>query len=297
MKILKIFGIVVGIHVFALILIFANPGCSAMTKTAPSPSDTVAKTDAPSPTISVPNISAGDSATTFDPNAPAVSASTVIRFSPTRPNTPAAGALEAEPVADVTPATTYTVVKGDSMSSIAHRNHLTKAELAAANNLRPEAGLKLGQKLIIPGKAPSGVAVAPMTAAPAASKSADVAAAPKGPADSVKHIVKPGETLGAIARKYQVKMGEIATANNISDPAKIRPGMELIIPGWQAPSGKSGKSGSKTTAKAVEPAKPAVIPTISVSGDDSAAPAPAPASSSDAPPTITVEDAPPPKKP
>ena len=92
-----------------------------------------------------------------------------------------------------------------------------------------------------------------------------------------------------------MKVGEIATANNISDPAKIHPGMELIIPGWQTPAGKAaGKSGAKGAAKAAaEPAKPVSIPTISV-GDDAPAPAKA---GSDAPPTITVEDAPAPKKP
>ncbi len=295
MKILKIFGIVVGIHVFALILIFANPGCSAMTKTSPAPADTVVKSDAPSPTITVPTVASGDTATGFDPNSPAISVSTAIRYSPTRPNTPAAGALEAEPVADVTPATTYTVGKGDSLWSIAHKNHLTKAELAAANNLRPESTLRQGQKLIIPGKAPATTAA--KSAAPASTKGtmAEAAPAAKGPADSVKHTVKPGETLGAIARKYQVKVGEIATANNISDPAKIHPGMELIIPGWQTPAGKStGKSGAKGAAKpAAEPAKPVSIPTISV-GDDAPAPAKA---AVDAPPTITVEDAPAPKKP
>ena len=299
MKILKIFGIVVGIHVFALILIFANPGCSAMTKTTPAPADTVAKADTPSPTITVPTVAAGDSATGFDPNAPAVSVSTAIRYSPTRPNTPAAGALEAEPVADVTPATTYTVGKGDSLWSIAHKNHLTKAELAAANNLRPESTLRQGQKLIIPGKAPASSTAAAKSAPPAPAKGAVAEAAPaaKGPADSVKHTVKPGETLGAIARKYQVKVGEIATANNISDPAKIHPGMELIIPGWQTPAGKAaGKTGAKGTAKpAVETAKPVSIPTISVGEDTTPAPSAKPAS--DAPPTITVEDAPTPKKP
>ena len=295
MKILKIFGIVVGIHVFALILIFANPGCSAMTKTSPAPADTVVKSDAPSPTITVPTVASGDTATGFDPNSPAISVSTAIRYSPTRPNTPAAGALEAEPVSEVTPATTYTVGKGDSLWSIAHKNHLTKAELAAANNLRPESTLRQGQKLIIPGKAPATTAA--KSAAPASTKGtmAEAAPAAKGPADSVKHTVKPGETLGAIARKYQVKVGEIATANNISDPAKIHPGMELIIPGWQTPAGKStGKSGAKGAAKpAAEPAKPVSIPTISV-GDDAPAPAKA---AVDAPPTITVEDAPAPKKP
>ena len=299
MKILKIFGIVVGIHVFALILIFANPGCSAMTKTTPAPADTAAKADTPSPTITVPTVAAGDSTTGFDPNSPAVSVSTAIRYSPTRPNTPAAGALEAEPVADVTPATTYTVGKGDSLWSIAHKNHLTKAELAAANNLRPESTLRQGQKLIIPGKAPTAATAAPKSAAPAAAAGVADASAPaaKGSGEPVKHTVKPGETLGAIARKYQVKQGDLAVANNISDPKKLRPGTELIIPGWQAPTGKAaGKAGAtKGSTKPVpEPAKPVSIPTISV-GDDAPAPAAKPAA--DSPPTITVEDAPTPKKP
>ena len=296
MKILKIFGLVVGIHVFALILIFANPGCSAMTKSSPAPSDTVVKADAPSPTITVPSTAPADASANFDPNAAAISLPASVRYSPTRPNTPAAGVLAAEPVADVTPATTYTVAGGDSLWSIAHKNHLTKAELAAANNLKPEASLKVGQKLIIPGKSIAGAPAGAKSAAPAAAAS-EPAAGSKGPADSVKHTVKPGETLGAIARKYQVKMGDIATANNISDPAKIRPGMELIIPGWQTPAGKSAKSGAKGAANAsAEPAKPAAIPTISVSGaDEGAAPGAKPAA--DAPPTITVEDAPPPKQP
>lgn len=292
MKILKVFGVVVGIHVFALILIFANPGCSAMSKTAPAPGDTVTKAEPASPTITVPNLAAGDSATGFDPDASAVSGSTAVRYSPTRPNTPAAGALETEPVSGVTPASTYTVGKGDSLWSIAHKNHITKAELAAANNLRSEATLKQGQKLIVPGKAAAPAVATAKTSAPV------VEAAPmaKGPADSVKHTVKPGETLGAIARKYQVKVGEIAMANNISDPAKIRPGMELIIPGWQTPAAKAnGRNGSKAVAKGPAESTPTVvIPTISV-GEELPGPVVSPAT--DSPPTITVEDAPAPKKP
>ena len=298
MKVLKIFGVVVGIHVFALILIFANPGCSAMTKTPPAPSETVVKADPPPPTITVPNTAAADTSVNFDPNAPAISMPAAIRYSPTRPNTPAAGVLASEPVADVMPATTYTVAGGDSLWSIAHKNHLSKAELAAANNLKPEAALKVGQKLIIPGKSIAGSTAGARTAAPmAATAASEPAAGPKGPADSVKHTVKPGETLGAIARKYQVKVGDIATANNISDPMKIRPGMELIIPGWQTPVGKSAKSGAKGPAKTpAEAAKPATIPTISVTGaDQEVAPGAKPAA--DSPPVITVEDAPPPKKP
>ncbi len=292
MKLLKVFGIVVGIHVFALVLIFANPGCSSTAQPAPSAADTVVKPEAPSPTISVPSTTPADSPVAaapiaFDPNAPAVSVSAGIRYSPTRPGTAAAGALEAEPVADVTPASTYTVAKGDSLWTIAKKNHLTVSDLAAANNLKAGSSVRLGQKLIIPGKALPPGAAAARTADLSAAKAPPAAApAAKAPGDAVKHTVKPGETLGAIARKYQVKVGDIATANNISDPAKIHPGMELVIPGWQAPASKA-KSGTKAATPA-----PTVVPTISVTGD-----APDTKPANDAPPIISVEDVPAPKKP
>ena len=294
MKLLKVFGLVVGIHVFALILIFANPGCSSTSQPAPTAADTVAKADAPSPTISVPTTTASDSPVItapagFDPNAPAVAVSAGIRYSPTRPGTPAAGALEAEPVADVTPVSTYSVAKGDSLWTIAKKNHLTVSDLAAANNLKAGASVRLGQKLIIPGKA-----MTPVSAAAKTAKTAELGAA-KAPAagavthastDAVKHVVKAGETLGAIARKYQVKMGDLAAANNIADPAKIHPGMELIVPGWQTPPTKSGKTGPKAAASTAP-----VIPTISVSGETPEA------KPADAPPVISVDDVPAPKQP
>ncbi|HND61921.1 MAG TPA: LysM peptidoglycan-binding domain-containing protein [Opitutaceae bacterium] len=298
MKLLKVFGAVVGVHVFALILIFANPGCSSASKPAPIPSDTVAKSEpAPSPSISVPATAAPTDSPVitatggFDPNAPAVSSSPSIRFSPTRPNTPAASALEAEPVADVTPASTYSVAKGDSLWTIAKKNHVGVSDLAAANNMKPGASVRLGQKLIIPSKSlPPGTAAAHVAREDA--KASAPAGAPVTPsADAVKHTVKAGETLGAIARKYGVRMGDLATANNIADPAKIRPGMELVVPGWQAPAGKGGKAAK--AAAATSPA-PLEIPTIRVSTD--ASDSGATAKPGDAP-VITVDDNPAPKKP
>ena len=289
MKLLKVFGVVVGIHVFALILIFANPGCSSTSQPAPVAADTVAKAETPLPSITMPSTPPASSDSPmitvpggFDPNAQAVSASSGVRYSPTRPGTPAAGALEAEPVPDVTPASTYTVGKGDSLWTIAKKNHLGVSELAAANNLKAGASVKLGQKIIIPGKSTSPVSAAAKTAEQGVAKAPAGANASHASADSVKHTVKPGETLGAIARKYQVKVGDLAIANNIADPAKIHPGMELVIPGWQAPATKTGRTGTTKTASAQAP----VIPTISVSGDEP------PPANADAPPTITVEEAP-----
>lgn len=260
MKILKIFGVVVGIHVFALILIFANPGCSSPQKPAPTAADTVVSpSDSAGPatdTVSPVTIAGGDTpvsaAPAFDPNAPAVT----VRFSPTRPGTPAASALESQPVSDVTPASTYTAGKGDSLWTIAKKHHITVSDLAAANNLKASSTVRLGQKLIIPGgKLPAGTGGTGAVAAERTSRpaSTEPATPRRSYGESVKHVVKPGETLGAIARKYQVKVGEIATANNITDPARIRPGMELTIPGWQAPAAKPGPKSTPPPAPEVTP--------------------------------------------
>jgi LysM repeat protein len=249
MKILKILGIAAGAHALFLVLIFANPGCS-YTKAA----------DPDMPPITAAPV--GEAM----PAAPSPSSgSAVIRYSPTRPGTTVAGALEAPPVSDVTPATTYTIARGDSLSSIATRNHLSKADLAAANNLKTNSVLHVGQKLVIPSK---GGHAAAASAAPAPSAAAAVApASDKASGETVKHVVKPGETLGAIARKYGVRQGEIAVANNITDPKRIQPGQELVIPARSATSGKQGKA-AKARADADADTAPAAEAKVPAAASD-----------------------------
>jgi LysM repeat protein len=226
----------VGLHALALILIFANPGCSY---TDAAGSDGAA--DAGSPISSAPD-SASSAAQ------PAAQEPVLIRYSPTRPGTSVATALEAQPVSDVTPATTYTVAHGDSLWSIANKNHLTKADLASANNLKSSSVLRVGQKLIIPAKA--GQVQQQQTAV------ATTAPADKPSGDSIKHTVKAGETLGAIARKYGVRQGDIAVANNISDPRRIQPGQELIIPAKSTTGGKQVASSKGLSSQDATPAQP-----------------------------------------
>jgi LysM repeat protein len=305
MKILKIFGVVVGIHIFALVLIFANPGCSSTSK-PPVPDDTVSKTEpAPAP-VGLPNIAPAPASSnppplTFNPDAPAAYAtasSAGTRYVPTRPGSPAAGSLVSEPVTDVTPATTYTVVSGDTLSKIAKKTHMTTAELQAANGLKANAMLKPGQKLMIPGK-PAAASVAastnpPGALAPVAKATTESAPAPAAaarvPTEGLKHVVKSGETLGGIARKYDVKMSEIAVANNISDPAKIKPGQELIIPGWDPKepksTGKSGKNGKAPASSKSNDAKSMSTPPAETGPIQAVPPATSPI------PITPIEDSP-----
>ncbi len=305
MKIVKIFGIVVGIHVFALVLIFANPGCSSSSKPAPAPTDTVAKVEAPAP-LTVPNTTTSITAApppppiTFNPDAMASAAPTSggVRFTPTRPGTPAASTLVSEPVADVTPAATYTVKSGDSLWSIANKNKISTTDLAAANNLKTSAVLKLGQKLVIPGKSMP-KASAPV-AAPAASydvaPKAGESVATKSPA-GVRHTVKSGETLGTIAQKYGVKQRDLALANNITDPAKLAAGKELVIPGWDPKNAPAaGKNGAKAPASMPAAETRPSFTTPQLDGGPAPVISTAPPPPTDVP-VIRVEEASSPKKP
>jgi LysM repeat protein len=78
----------------------------------------------------------------------------------------------------------------------------------------------------------------------------------------VIHVVKAGETLGAIARKYQVKVSDLAVANNIADPKKIRPGQELVIPGFTAVGGATPAAPATAPAASPSAAATPAAPTM-----------------------------------
>jgi LysM repeat protein len=280
MKILKICGVVAGIHALAFLVLFINPGCSSTTKGDATPVDTQPSA-APTPAPTVSTAAGTAAADTTSPAIVPVPAGTSF-YAPTRPNTTAAGALEPmAPVTDVTPAATYTVKSGDSMWLIAHRNHLKVAELAAANSLKATTSLRAGQKLIIPNKAgfaPMAAPEAPAAGAGATSAfTAPTSGAPAAAsASEIKYTVKPGEALSTIAKRFKLTTGDLAVRNNISDPRKIRPGQEIIIPGGHVTKG--GKKSKKGSSGAIVSA-PAVAAPASASA---AAPGPA-AAVSDAP--------------
>src|SRR5258708_1341759 len=96
---------------------------------------------------------------------------------PRQTATPAAPALAApssKPVAVAAAPSVHIVNHGDTLLSIARRNHVPVAELAKANNIDPQAKLKPAMKLTVP-RANTAAAV-PAAPAPAAAQPAAAAA-------------------------------------------------------------------------------------------------------------------------
>ncbi len=323
MKILQIFGIVAAVHAGLFLFLFAVPGCRSSGK------PTAAQTAVVEPASAYPDERISPSLVNTSPVlddsslnpafAPASAPAAPVnngRYTPTRPGSTAAVSLTTStPAPEVHPVSTYTVVKGDSLWSIAKKNGITVSELAAANNLSDKAGVRIGQSLIVPGavgdepaatssvSAPAAPAGRPYTVMPGdtlsgiakkngttvtalrtankltsdmlragqsltipgvagATTSATTSFAPAPSTGSLTHTVMPGDTLGAISRKYNVTVGDLATANNITDPTRLRVGQELKIPGWQTPPAVASKptvaakpaSSSSFTTQTVAPA-------------------------------------------
>jgi murein DD-endopeptidase MepM/ murein hydrolase activator NlpD len=94
----------------------------------------------------------------------------------------------------------HVVVAGESMSSIARRYHKPRKLIAKANNIEPDAKLRIGQHLNIPGVKPVPPALAaapvnkPAAPGPALQRTAEANAAPKTPGVSAAAGATNGKT-------------------------------------------------------------------------------------------------------
>jgi murein DD-endopeptidase MepM/ murein hydrolase activator NlpD len=129
----------------------------------------------------------------------------------------AAPAMAPKPVAAVAaPSSFHFVNHGDTLASIARKNHISAAELARANGLEPSAKLKLGAKLTVPGAKTAAVAAplaAPLAAAPVAAAPVAAALQPVAAAPVV------ATKMAAVAPAQSARMAQ-ATTNIEEKPAE-----------------------------------------------------------------------------
>ncbi|OYV48702.1 MAG: hypothetical protein B7X06_00850, partial [Verrucomicrobia bacterium 21-51-4] len=136
---------------------------------------------------------------------------------------------------------TYTVQKGDSLWAISQRTGVSVSALAAANNLSPKSGLKLGQVLTIPGKDAAQLA-STASAQSSASQATDMSQ------ETTEYTVRSGDSLSKIANRCGTTVAALKSINGLTSDT-IRSGQKLVLP---------GKSGSSTVAKAATAAPKAI---------------------------------------
>jgi len=125
--------------------------------------------------------------------------------------------------------TEYVVQNGDSISVIAARYGLKSADIIALNNLTDPSKIRVGQRILLPGK----VDVKSPKAVEIKKQVTNTLQAETGlPAETTGtkiHVVGKGEYLSKIAATYHVKVSDIKKANNLTSDLIIV-GQKLKIP-------------------------------------------------------------------
>jgi uncharacterized protein YcbK (DUF882 family) len=113
---------------------------------------------------------------------------------------PAAGHAQRRPTETAASAPReHRVRAGQNLARIARRYSLSVESLAAANRLRPDSALQLGQRLVIPVAGTIGV--------------------------------RRGDTVESLARRHGVSADDLREANHLRAGATLRAGQSLVLPG------------------------------------------------------------------
>lgn len=163
----------------------------------------------------------------------------------------------------------HVVQEGDTLWTIASRHRVSVDAIVEANDLSNPDALKLGQRLVIPGRtAPQSV-----TRAPEAT----------GSTQSVGwHAVSPGDTLWTLAVRYRTTVHTLIALNDLRNPDALTLGQRLKVPAPAKPA--------TVTPTAPKPAAPSTTSKPAVPAATMRVPAPAPPAT---PTPATLSPAPP----
>lgn len=119
----------------------------------------------------------------------------------------------------------YTVQRGDTLSAIALRHGTSVSALVEANDISDPDLIHTGEQLAVPGSEDT----SPTAGTP------------------TTHVVRPGETLGAIAARFDISVEALARGNGITDPSRVLAGSLLRIASEAPPPPGVGAGGTAWT--------------------------------------------------
>ena len=123
-------------------------------------------------------------------------------------------------------ATTYTMKKGDNLSTVAQKYGVSVSDIIKANNIKNPNKVNVGTKLVIPPK-------------------------------TKKYTVQKGDTLTGIANKFGTTVAALKSVNNIKDTDKLFIGKVLTIPGGSTTTTATTAQKPAPKPSTSTPAKPA----------------------------------------
>lgn len=137
----------------------------------------------------------------------------------------------------------YVVRKGDNLSAIAKKHRVTVSELMAINGLSRSSVIRIGQEIKIPASGEVSTLPEPQ---PAEHANAQISS------ETETYVVKSGDSLSRIAKKYSTTVRQLMSVNNLKNH-NIKVGQKLLV----------AKGSPAKTAKAAAPAAAAADGEIS----------------------------------
>lgn len=240
MKISKVFGFVLFLHISVIAVLIVQPGCRATQ--APTQvytqdldskaSDRATPMTEPSSGLD-PAFNAGFESDRMAPTRPSGDFSEFSDIGPLEPLSNDMGTVD---IAG-TSMETYTVKKGDSLWKIANTYDVPVKDLYDANGLNKNSIIKIGQQIKIPVEGAS---------ASISTVNADAYQPTSYNSETTTYTVKGGDSLSKIARQYGTTVQAIKATNGKSSDI-IRIGEKLTIP----VAGGAAVSTSSTNAASV----------------------------------------------
>jgi len=139
----------------------------------------------------------------------------------------------------------HTVAAGQRLGSIAKRYSVGVDAMCTANGIERNQRLKVGEKLLVPGKDDKDGSITRRQYGPPERKETSsgagdtLLASTREPARPSTHTVYAGQRLETIAKRYQVSIEALCDVNRMRRNTKLKPGQVLVIPGTLPDGGLS----------------------------------------------------------
>jgi membrane-bound lytic murein transglycosylase D len=137
----------------------------------------------------------------------------------------------------------YRIKRGDNLSIIARKHRTTVSQLRRLNDLSNRTMLKVGRKIRVPDNGGEGIRLVTEEEAGGLVQREGASAVPALEIRSLEyHVVRRGESLTTISRRYGLSIPELLKMNKLSQRAILRKGQKLRVRMESSPRSATSKA-------------------------------------------------------